>query len=180
MKQENNPKILLTRYIIVSILILIFLSDIFTQNLSKLLTLISYYYLSIFTNVQLIDNQLIFPNGAIFLIIKECVAISAYILISIIFLTLPINPKKIYKEILNSYFVFTIFNLVRILILMTVHIKLGETAFNQIHVLFYEFISGVGVAIIVIYYLKKLKIKKMYPVISDIIYLIKEIFKTKK
>jgi exosortase/archaeosortase family protein len=145
-----------------------------------MLTSLSYYYLTLFTNVQLINNEIILENGHIFLIIKECVAISGYILISLIFLSIPISTQKIYKSILKSYFIFTILNFLRIIILMTVFIFLGEETFNQLHRLFYEFVSGVMVSGVVIYYLKKHQIKKVYPFYSDIRFLILEIIQKPK
>jgi len=178
-KTNYNPKLIFIRYILIIILILFFLNKSFSTPLSIILTKISYYFLKTFTQVTLINNQITFPDGSTFLIIKECIASSAYILISIIFLSIPINPKITYKPILKSYLIFTIFNTLRIFLLMTIHIKLGQTIFDLIHIAFYEFISGIGVAIIIIYYLKKLKIKKIYPFYSDIIYLISQIKKKK-
>jgi exosortase/archaeosortase family protein len=180
MKPDYNEKLLFIRYSILSILIIFFLSEYFTKPMENILTNLSYYYLTLFTNVQLINNEIILENGHIFLIIKECVAISAYILISLIFLSIPINTKKIYKSILKSYFIFTILNLLRIVILMTVFIFLGEETFDKIHVLFYEFVSGVMVSGVVIYYLKKHKIRKVYPFFSDMKFLILEIKNHKK
>jgi exosortase/archaeosortase family protein len=177
MKPNYNEKLLLLRYSILGLLIFFFLSEIFYSNVGNMLTSLSYYYLTLVTNVQLINNEIILENGHIFLIIKECVAISAYILISLIFLSIPISTKKIYKSILKSYFIFTILNFLRIIILMTVFIFLGEETFNQIHILFYEFVSGVMVSGVVIYYLKKHQIKKIYPFYSDIKFLILEIYK---
>lgn len=175
MKPNYDEKILFFRYITLSILILFFLSEIFYNNMANLLTNISYNFLTLFQNVQLINNEIILKNGHIFLIIKECVAISAYILISLIFLSIPINTIKIYKSILKCYLIFTILNLLRIIILMIIFIFLGEEIFNKIHILFYEFVSGIMVSLVIIYYLKKHKIRKIYPFYSDVKYLISQI-----
>ncbi len=160
MKPNFDEKLLFSRYIILSLLILFFLSEIFYNNVANFLTYTSYLFLTIFENVTLIDGNIILENGHIFLIIKECVAISAYILISLIFLSIPIDTKKIYKSILKSYLIFTVLNYLRIIILMTVYIFLGQETFDKIHVLFYEFVSGVMVSIVVIYYLKKTQNQK--------------------
>ena len=86
------------------------------------------------------------------------------------------NTKKIYKAILKSYLIFTVLNFLRIIILMSVFIYLGKETFDKIHVIFYEFVSGIMVACVVIYYLKKHKIRKIYPFFSDIKHLISQIF----
>ncbi|NQZ85486.1 MAG: pacearchaeosortase [Nanoarchaeales archaeon] len=177
MKPDFNPKLLLVRYVMLSILINFFLSEIFYNTVANILTYSSYYFLLIFENVQLIGNNITLENGDIFLIVKECVAISAYILISLIFLSIPISTKKIYKAILKSYLIFTVLNFLRIIILMSVFIYLGKETFDKIHVIFYEFVSGIMVAFVVIYYLKKHKIRKIYPFFSDVKYLLLEIMK---
>lgn len=179
MKPDYDEKILFFRYVSLSILILFFLSEIFYNNIANLLTNVSYYFLTLFQNVQLINNEIILENGHIFLVIRECVAISAYILISLIFLSIPINTKKIYKSILKCYMIFTFLNLLRILILMIIFIFLGEEIFNKVHIIFYEFVSGIMVSIVIIYYLRKHKIRKVYPFISDVKHLVKQIH-TKK
>jgi len=174
-----DSKIMIIRYLLIVILIAFFLSNIFNIISSNFVTRLSYYFLQTFTQVKLVNLELIFPDGSIFLVIKECLAASAYILITLVFLSIPIDLKIIIKSILGSYIVFTIFNILRIFILMFVHVRFGEQIFDLVHLAFYEFISGIGAGIIIIYYLYKYKIKKIYPFFSDIKYLILEISKLK-
>ena len=176
-KLENfDFKIIFLRYSLILMLTIFFLSEVFVNIVSFILIKLSYYFLKTFTDVMLINQELVFPNGAIFLIVKECIATSAYILITLIFLSIPIHPKDIYRSILKSYIVFTIFNIIRIFILMFVNIKFGEQMFNMIHLAFYEIISAIGAAVIIIYYLRKQKIRRLYPFVSDMKHLIFEVF----
>lgn len=169
-------KNLLYRYSSTFILILIFQTKIFAYTIAYIFTWIAYFFLQLFSNVELqIETlTLIINSKETFLIINECIASSAYILIVIIILTLPLKYKKVMKMFFYTTIVFTICNLIRILFLMFVNIQYGVDAFNSIHLIFYKGISGVMVAIIIIYFLRKEKIKKQYPILSDMIWLIKE------
>lgn len=168
------------RYISIVILIVIFLSNAFLDFFIWLFTIISYYFLQLFIGVELIDLKLHLTNNYIFIVVKECIAPSAYILITLIFLTLPLKFSKIIKPYLYSILIFSLFNLIRILFLMWVHITFGAEYFDKYHLIFYQGLSGIVVALIVIYYLRKNKIKKVYPVYSDLKYLTENIKFNKK
>jgi len=104
----------------------------------------------------------------LFEIAKACIALSAYILISIVFFSIPIKFKKIVKIYLKSILVFTSFNIIRILVLMSINLILGKTYFELVHLAFYQLLSGVVTALIIIYFLKKEKITEVIPVFSDL------------
>jgi len=144
-------------------------------------TYISYYFLKIFIEVNLIDGAIHLSNNFIFLIVEECIAPNAYMLITLIFFTLPINNfKLVFSLWFKSIVLFSAFNLIRILFLMWIHITYGLYYFEKYHLIFYQGLSGVVVALIIIYFLRKNSIKKVYPIISDVRYLIKQVKLKKK
>ena len=176
MKYENTKELnIFLRYIFLVFLIIIFLSDFFLNVIIFLFNWISYYFLNIFVSTELINGDLILDGKNKFIIVRECIAPSAYILIGIIFMTLPVAFKTLSKILLKSVLVFTLFNLIRILFLMWVHIIFGAYYFEKYHLVFYEGLSGIVTALIIIYYLRKEKIRKVYPIFSDIKYLIDSI-----
>jgi exosortase/archaeosortase family protein len=156
------------RYLLLLLLIFFFQTDFFNNILIVIFTFISYLVLKNVTQVDLLNNSLLINNEHTFLIVEECIAPSAYILISFIFLSLPIDVKKNFSILLRSLIIFTIINLIRILLLMLIHIIYGVNTFEQLHLIFYEGVSGIILVFIIIYYLKKEKIKKLYPIITDI------------
>ena len=176
MKKQNHSKEknIFTRYVLLFILIFFFQSELFLNSMSTLFTYLSYLFLKLFTNVELINNALyISENNYMFLIVKECIAASAYILISIIFFTIPLNLKKTSKMFLKSIILLSVFNLLRIFFLMWIHVTFGADYYERYHLLFYDALSGIVTALIIIYYLRKEKVKNVYPVITDLNYLIK-------
>lgn len=84
------------RYITLFGLTYFFLSSFFLDFMIEIFLYMSYYFLKIFTQVNLVDGILYLSNNYQFLIVKECIAPSAYILISLVFLTLPVKLEKIY------------------------------------------------------------------------------------
>ncbi len=170
---------ILIRYLFIFISVYIFLSFYFSKFFMVLFTYISYYFLKLFTTVSLSSNILTLPGNTIFLVVKECIAPNAYMLITLLFFSLPIDLRIIFKIWLKSVFWFSFFNLIRILILMFIHVKFGVFWFDKVHLIFYEGLSGVVTALIIIYYLRKEKIKGIYPIYSDVKYLI-GIIKEKK
>ena len=162
---EKNEKefSILIRYTSLVLLIFIFQTDLFNRILEIVFNQIAYWFLNLFTNTILQDSILYINNQFMFLIVDECLAASAYIFIATILLTMPINLKLNFNILWKSLIVFTFVNLIRILFLMWVHLIFGETAFNNIHLIFYEAVSGILVALIIIYFLKKKQNKKTLP-----------------
>ena len=168
------------RYLSIFALILIIQSYFFLDTLMKVFAYISYYFVSLFVTASLINWEIHIEPNTIFLIVEECIAPAAYMLIGIIFLTLPIAWRTIVKSIVYAFLAFTIFNILRIFILMWIHLRYGVETFDKYHLLFYDFLSGIGVGLIIIYFLYKYNIKKVYPIYSDVKYLISVIVKNKK
>lgn len=166
--QHTKEFSILIRYITLLFLIFIFQTEIFNKIISTIFNFIAYLFLNTFTQTILQDQILYINNEFIFLIVKECIAASAYIFIATILLTMPIKLKTNFNILYKALIVFTIVNLIRILFLMWTNLILGETTFNNIHLIFYEGVSGIMVALIIIYFLRRNKIRKIYPVLTDI------------
>jgi len=58
---------------------------------------------------------------------------------------------------------------------MWIHVTYGLYYFEKYHIVFYQGLSGVIVALIIIYFLRKNNIKNVYPIYSDVMYLFKSI-----
>ncbi len=166
------------RYVFLLISTVIFLSAIFLNIMMSVFSYLSYLFLNLFTTATLSNNILTLPNNVLFLVVKECIAPNAYMLITLVYFSLPINLKLLIKIWLKSIILFSIFNLIRILLLMFIHVEFGVYWFEKLHLIFYEGLSGVITALIIIYYLRSEKITGVYPIYSDIKYLI-EILKGK-
>ncbi len=177
MYANNVELFLFIRYFSIILLILLFQSSFFLDFFISVFTYISYWFLNIFLEVKMVDGALFLSNSNVFYVVEECIASSAYILITLVFFTLPLKPKDLSKMFLLSITWFTFFNLIRILFLMWVHITFGQYYFDKYHLVFYQGLSGVVVALIIIYYLRKNKITGLYPVISDLKFLISSIKK---
>ena len=180
-KSISNNKIIhiFFRYSSLMILVYLFNLNLIKELLIKIYTLSSYYILNLFFKITL-NNDIIIINQSKFLIIESCVAIGVYLLISLIYFTIPIKIKNLFKIYIKSILFFSIFNLIRILLLITIQINFGQEIFEKIHLIFYETISGILTAGIITYYLKKEKITKIYPIYSDLKYIYQNIkFKNK-
>ena len=55
---------------------------------------------------------------------------------------------------------------------MFIHIIYGEYVFNLVHLAFYEFVFGIAVGLIIIYYLYKYKIRRVFSFLTDVKYLL--------
>lgn len=163
------------RYIALMLFIAFFLSNMFLNFMSIFFLQVSSLFVNIFVDAKIIGGALHLANDSIFLIVEECIAPSAYILIFLIFLTLPISYKKLFRILIYTFILFSFFNLVRILFLMWVHMEFGLYYFEQYHLLFYKGLTGVVTGLLIIYFLRKDEVKRIYPIYSDIKYLIKKI-----
>ena len=176
-KLFKNHLDIFIRYLSLLILMYIFLGEVFSEMMTSFLSALSLFFLNTFTTATLSEGIIFLPNNTLFLIVRECVTPSAYVLISMIFFTMPIKIKKLAKIWFYSILLFTLFNILRIFILMWVHQIMGTEYFDQFHLVFYQGLTGIVTALIVIYFLHKEKIKRIYPLFSDIRYLIKTLKK---
>jgi len=63
--------------------------------------------------------------------------------------------------------------------MILIYIRYGSALFIEIHSIFYEFFSGIILGLIIFYFLKVGKVKKVYPFITDIVFLL-DFLKLKK
>jgi len=166
---------LLIRYFLLMILILFFISNFFINILTDLFLKIVYFFFNFYKKIIIIETGFKIENNTTFLILKECIASQVYILITIVFFTLPIKLKKIFKIWSLSVIYFTILNLIRIIILIGIYLKFGIYYFEKLHILFYEGLTGVLTGLIIVYFVKKEKIK-VYPIYSDVKNIINKYF----
>ena len=170
-----NPVFLLLRYLI--LLGLMFTLPLIYKILTPLTVQGTALLLKLFYQVSISGDIIaIFPN-TIIQIIAPCVAGSAYLLLLILNLTLPMKLKTRVYSILFSTFLLFILNTLRIFIL-TVLLVNNSQFFDFTHKLFWYVLSTVFV--IGIWFLTAFLFKiKQIPVYSDIKYLIDNIKKRK-
>lgn len=169
--QKQNKLILyiLIRYILILISSLIFLGSLFINLAINIYTYLSYYFLKFITDVTKDGLNLLVEDKYVFIVDASCIAPSVYLLLSILILSVPLSNLILNLKILGkALLLFSLFNLFRIFLLMIIHVFLGIEWFDKLHLLFYELMSGIGTAIILIYLFKKEKIKNTYPIYSDI------------
>lgn len=169
-KNENSYISIIIRYLLIVLLILSINFKLFISTLSKLFLYGSYFITNLFGSSYISGIYLHFGNSSFF-IIKECLALNAYTLIAFLFLSIPLNLKLSSKILIKSFIILTFFNFLRIVGLMYIDVFYGNIGFEILHYIFYQGLSGIFVALIVIYYLKKEKIKHSYPMYSDLKYL---------
>ena len=159
---------ILLRYAGLGLLVYIFRSELFSDAISHAFNYLSYLFLNMFSDTVLLDGALYINNSYIFLIVRECIAVSAYIFIATVVLSMPMQGQKSLRILSYSTIAFTAANLIRILSLMWVHVMFGPETFEKFHMIFFEVVSGIMVAVIVIFYFRKYGIRKTYPVITDV------------
>lgn len=167
----SNPIFLLLRYFI--LLGLMFTLPLIYKILTPLTVQGTSLLLKLFYQVSISGDIIaIFPN-TIIQIIAPCVAGSAYLLLLILNLTLPMKIKTRVYSIFFSTFLLFILNTLRIFIL-TVLLVNNSQLFDFTHKLFWYVLSTVFV--IGIWFLTAFLFKiKQIPVYSDIKYLIRNI-----
>ena len=169
-KYEKELSIVV-RYIFILFAVYFFLSSFFLNFIMGIFGYVSYMFLNLFTKVTLDFNIIHLPGNILFSIVPACIAPNAYMLITLVFFSLPIDLKVLFKIWIKSILWFSFFNLLRILLLMFIDLKFGNFWFDKVHLIFYEGLSGVVTALIIIYYLRCEKIKGVYPIYSDVKYL---------
>ena len=70
-------------------------------------------------------------------------------------------------------------NLLRIIILIVLDVEFGKDYFDAVHLIFWNFVSGVYIALVWIFLVKKFKVSKI-PYYSDLKYFYKKSFLRKK
>lgn len=167
MKHKNSIiKSLLLRYSVMTFLNIIFLTNIFASIMSYIFTTLTQLLFSLMIPTTSSNNIIYIDNFSIS-IVASCIAASAYIIMTFVFLSVNQKPKILIKNILLGYLFFTLINIIRVWVLIVILLKFGASTFYKFHLLFYEFVSGIIVGVIIIYLLKKSQ-NSYIPLIDDI------------
>jgi len=130
----------------------------------------SAFFLSLFYETSLQGNTII-ANQIAIRIVEACVAGSAYFLLLLLNLSVPMHPRKRIYSIIFSLSLFYIINIIRIFIfslLLLNHFKY----FDITHKFFWYVLSGVIVFLVWFFTIKPYKIKEI-PFYTDIKFLYK-------
>ncbi|MDD5191548.1 MAG: pacearchaeosortase [Candidatus Nanoarchaeia archaeon] len=171
-KDIKKPLFLLIRYIV--LLGLMFTLPLIYKILTPLTVYSTGFLLKLFYQVSVSKDMIILPNILI-QIIPACVAGSAYLLLLILNLTLPMKPKIRFYSLLFSIPVLFIVNVLRIFVL-SVLLAENSQFFDFTHKIFWYILSTVFVIAIWFFTAYLFKIKEI-PIYSDIKYLISNIKK---
>lgn len=133
--------------------------------------------LSLFYNSQLVSNQITINNISIE-IVGACVAGSAYYLLLLLNLSIPMRLKKRISSIAFSFLIFLAINILRILV-FTVLLINSFKYFDVTHKIFWYVLSGVIVFLVWFLTIKTFKIKEV-PFYTDIKFLTSKINKKRK
>lgn len=165
MKKESKKFFgILTRYLI---LILLGLPNlwIFYLIFTPLTIYPVFFLLSLFFNASLFGNLILLNKSFPIEIIKACVAGSAYYLLLILNLAIPMKINKRLKMLLFSFSALLVINILRIFLLSLLFVS-GTSLFNLAHELFWYLGSIVFVIGIWFTGVKIFKIKEI-PFYSD-------------
>jgi hypothetical protein len=175
MESTNFNINLMIRYSSLGLILALFAFLPVFEWISIAFSYIMYILLKLVFNVQFLGMGLYFTNYNLTInMIRECIAPSAYILFSIIFLSIPLkNLKYNFELLIKSYIIFTVINFIRIFLLILIHLTYGNYIFNQFHFYIYSILGSLICAIIVLYLYKKYNLRKKIPVYTDIITFIK-------
>ncbi|MBD3253316.1 pacearchaeosortase [Candidatus Pacearchaeota archaeon] len=111
-------------------------------------------------------------------IVGPCIAGSAYLLLLILNLTVPMNIKKRIYSILVSFLMLLVLNILRIFLLIVLYVK-EFVFFDFTHKLFWYFLSSIFVVAIWFFIVKIFSIKEI-PVYTDVRFLMNNIRKKKR
>ena len=129
----------------------------------------SYFILNLFYDVLIIGNSLGINNIG-FKFIEACVAGAAYYLLFLLVIgTKDLSWKKGLKMFFLGVLLILGMNVLRISILVNIAVELGKNYFDSVHLLFWNFVSGIYIAIVWIILVKLFKVKKI-PYYSDLKY----------
>ncbi len=177
-RKTNLNKLLKNKTFLIPIRYLTLLALMFTLPLIyKIFTPLTIYptatLLKLFYNVT-IDNSFIVINSTTLIqIIPACIAGSAYLLLLILNLTVPMDIKKRIYSIFLSFTMLLILNILRIFILSILYYN-NMPIFDLTHKLFWYFLSTIFI-ITIWFLITKIFSVKQIPVYSDIKHLLKNI-----
>ena len=172
-KPRNKSFLILLRYII--LLGLMFTLPLIYKIFTPLTIYPSIILLKLFYNIAVNNSMdLIVINNQTFIkIISACIAGSAYLLLLILNLSIPMKLKKRIYLIFLSFFILLILNILRIFMLSVLYHN-NFVFFDFTHKLFWYVLSTIFVVLIWLFIVKKYSIKEI-PVYTDIKYLMRNI-----
>ena len=170
MRKNYNPFSILIRYLI--LLGLMFSLPLIYKILTPLTIYPTIFLLKLFYQVSYLNSMIILNSKTIIYIIPACIAGSAYLLLLILNLSLPMSLKKRIRTILFSLTLLLSLNILRIFSL-TILYDNSFRFFDITHKLFWYGLSTLFVILIWFYTVKKFNIKEI-PIYTDIKYLSKK------
>lgn len=134
----------------------------------------TYAITKLFTPITLQSNKF-FIDGLTLEFVPACVAVAAYILLSLlILLTKDIGCKKLIKLFLLGFFLIFIANIIRIELMIYVLTNFGSNLFKTLDLFFWKVLSTIYIVFVWIFLTRLFKINTI-PIYSDIKYLLKKL-----
>ena len=137
-------------------------------------------FLALFFYHPIISQQTLIINQKSFLFIEACIASTAYWFLWVLtMLTRDIDFITRVKLIFTSFTLFFFMNVLRIVILILISLHYGQAAFDTVHLLFWNFVSGIYLALVWIITIKIHNIHSI-PLYDDLKYLYKKSIFTRR
>lgn len=153
---EGYHKELIIRFFIILIVTLCY--PLFFVVLAPITIYITYLLLNIFYEVILIGNSIGIGYYA-YNFIEACIAPAAYYLLFVLIMGIKgLKWKKGVNMFLLGSLLILGMNIIRIIVLILLNVELGKAYFDAIHMVFWNFLSGIYIAIVWIFLVKKYKI----------------------
>lgn len=173
-KESNYPYLIFLRYIL--LLAFMFSLPIIYKIFTPLTIYPLVFLLGLFFKNVALTGSLITINYQTFIsIIPACIAGSAYLLLLILNLSVPMDYKKRISSLIFSAVFLLFLNIVRLLLLSLLYSS-GSPMFDFTHKLFWYLLSTIFVVAIWLITCKVFKIKEI-PVYTDISFMIRTIKK---
>jgi exosortase/archaeosortase family protein len=179
LKEDNKKETKKRTYLLRPIRYLILLAMMFSMPIiywifTPMTIYLSAFLLKIFFSQVSVYQNFLSINSNIFIqLIPACIAGSAYLLLLILNLSVPMKIKTRICSILFSFLILLLLNVIRISLLAFIY-KENLTLFNTTHMIFWYFLSTIFVIGIWFLTVKIFSIKEI-PIYSDIKSLIKDI-----
>jgi len=146
--------------------------DIFYLIFTPLTVYTSYFFL-LPLEPSVVDGIKLVIQGQVFNITEACVAGFAYYLFFL--LTMLTKDIQRIRFIIFGFGLIFLMNVLRIILLVYIYHFYGAEYFEMLHLLFWRFISGIYVALVWIFLVKRYKVKSI-PIYDDLKYLYERSF----
>jgi exosortase/archaeosortase family protein len=162
---------LITRFLLALVVTLNY--PLFYVILAPITLYLSYFILNLFYDTILIGSS-IGVNGLGFKFIEACVAPAAYYLLFVLIIGLKdLDWKSGLKMFFYGSLLILAMNVLRIIILIVLDVEFGKSYFDAVHLVFWTFLSGLYVALVWIFLVKRFRVRKI-PFYSDLNYFYKK------